>query len=180
VTVLAESADAAAAAAAVALALLRRDRRSCALAVSWGGSGEDPPPAGALPAAVRLAGRLQRRGFQAVAAGHLVRVALDVDADAAADDWRVLCQEEVPAALAVAGPRTAGLDRALAATDAIIVVVGRQPPAGLLAAAQQDAARIGPRVVVAEMRLGTALRGLLALGYGVPPRIRSAVDEALR
>ena len=180
VGVLADPSDAPAAAAAVVLALLRRGQGSCALAVSWGGSGDDPPPAGALPAASRLAARLARAGFDAIAAGHLARVALEGDADAAADGWRVLCHEEVPAALAIAGARTDRLDRELAATDALLVIAGRQDPAGLIAAAQFDAAQIGPDVTVADIRLGAAARGLLALGYGVPPRVKSAIDEALR
>jgi hypothetical protein len=180
VTVLASAADASAAAAAVALALLRRERKTCGLAVAWGAAGEDPPPAGALPAAARAASSLQQRGFAAIAAGQLVRVTLEGDADAAADCWRALCAEQLPAALAVGAARTARLDRELAATDAVVVVTGRQAPAGLVDAARGDAARIGPPVSIADMRLGTAARGLLALGYGVPPRIKTAIDEALR
>jgi hypothetical protein len=180
VGVLADQRDATAAAAAVALALMRRERGSCALAVSWGGAGDDPPPAGALPAAARLATRLASAGFAATAAGHLVRVLLEGDADAAAGGWRSLRGEEVPAALALAGARTDSLDRELAASDALVVVAGRRDPDGLIAAARLDAEQIGPGVTIAEMRLGAAARGVLALGYGVPPRVKSAIDEALR
>jgi hypothetical protein len=154
VTALAAATDASAAAAAVTLALLRRDGRSCGMAVSWGGRGEDPPPAGALPVAARLAGRLRGEGFDAAAAGHLVRVGLAGDSIAACDGWRALCREEVPAVLSVAGPRSDALDAELARTDAILVVTARSAPDGLVSAAYADACRIGPPVAVADMRMG--------------------------
>jgi hypothetical protein len=179
VTVLTRPADASAAAAGVALALSRRQRRTCAVAVTWGADGEDPPPAGALPAAARLASRFQRCGLDAVAAGQLVRITLRGGADQAIGGWRIVSREELPTAFSIAGPRTEALDHVLGMTDAIVVVVPRDAPGGLVAATESDAAQIGPSVATAHVRLGAATRGLLALGYGVPPKMRTAIERAL-
>jgi hypothetical protein len=68
----------------------------------------------------------------------------------------------------------------LVATDGVAVIVARDLPPGLVAAACADARAIGPRVMTIDMRLGAPMRGLLTLGYGVPPRTRAAIEEALQ
>lgn len=83
-------------------------------------------------------------------------------------------------AVAIAGLRCGEIDRALGDVERIVVIGGAEWPTGLANAALADARAIGPPVTTASLPPGPATRGLLALGYVVPPRIRRSVDRALR
>ena len=115
-------------AAALAGGLREQDRAAGALLTTWPSAA---PPRAALgtPAASRLAARLQARGLAAVARGRLAWLALGSDQLALAA--RAVAAVDVPAVIAVVGPRTAASDELLADQDLVVLVVGSDAEAGL-------------------------------------------------
>ena len=118
--------DAVPIAAAVAGGLREQDRAAGALLAVWPAPA---PPRAALgtPGASRLAARLQARGLDAVARGRLAWLALPPDDLALAR--RAVAAVDVPAVIAVTGPRTAATDDLLADQDLIVLVLptGAEP-----------------------------------------------------
>ena len=174
VAVLAPPADAAALGSALALALARDRRASAAVVCVW--SAAPPRPSGrapARPAAARLAASLAGRGHDARAAGRLVLVRLaGTEEDAASESLRVgAAAGAAPAVLALAGPRAAAFDVALAAQDLVVVAV---PPAADPALAQL--AVIGlERAVVCPLPPADPARALAAAGLALLPAARRAL-----
>jgi hypothetical protein len=115
--------DALPVAAALAGGLREQDRAAGALLVTWPSVA---PPRAALgtPAASRLAARLQARGLGAVARGRLAWLALGPGELALAA--RAAAAVDVPAVIAVTGPRTRATDALLAEQDLVVLVVGAE------------------------------------------------------
>ena len=127
----------------------------------------------ARPAAARLAASLAGRGHDARAAGRLVLVRLaGADEDAASEALRVgAAAGAAPTVLALAGPRAAAFDVALAAQDLVVVAV---PPAADPALAQL--AVIGlDRAVVCPLPPADPARALAAAGLALLPSARRAL-----
>ena len=124
--------DAVPVAAALAGGLREQERAAGALLATWPSAA---PPRAALgtPAASRLAARLQARGLEAVARGRLAWLALGPDQLALAA--RAVAAVDVPAVIAVTGPRTAASDDLLAEQDLVVLVVGAGAEPGLEALA---------------------------------------------
>ena len=114
--------DAIPVAAALAGGLRERERAAGALLIAWP-SAEPPRAALATPAATRLVAGLQARGLEAVARGRLAWLALTDLALAR----RALAAVDVPAVVAITGPRSAATDELLADQDQLVLVV---PPDG--------------------------------------------------
>ena len=174
VAVLAPPADAAALGAALALALARDRRAPAAVVCVWSAaqarrSGRAP----ARPAAARLATSLAGRGHDARATGRIVLVRLaDADEDAASESLRVRAAAgAAPTVLALAGPRAAAFDVALAAQDLVVVAV---PPTADPELAQL--AVIGfDRAVVCPLPPADPVRALAAAGLALLPAARRAL-----
>jgi len=130
--VLGRPGDAVPVAAALAGGLREQQRAAGALLVVWP---SPAPPRAALgtPAASRLAARLQARGLEAVARGRLAWLALAADDLALAA--RAVAAVDVPAVIAVTGPRTTAMDDLLADQDLVVLVVGPDAEPGLEALA---------------------------------------------
>lgn len=138
-------------AAALALAL-RRETRAKAAAVAVVGTVPPDVRRGGNAAARRLAARLEAHGFEAHVRGRLAWVALAPgDPDLAAVARRVSLIA-APVVLAIAAPRSAGSDEALAEHDLLVVVTDdREGPLARLAAAGLPAI---PTVSVAPLSRG--------------------------
>ena len=119
-------------AAALAGGLREQHRAAGALLAVWP---SPAPPRAALgtPAASRLAARLQARGLVAVARGRLAWLALGPDELALAA--RAVAAVDVPAVIAIAGPRTTATDDLLDELDLIVLVVAVDAEPGLEALA---------------------------------------------
>ena len=126
--VLGRAEDAVPVAAALAGGLREQHRAAGALLAVWP---SPPPPRAALGtrAASRLAARLQARGLEAVARGRLAWLALAVDDLALAA--RAVAAVDVPAVIAVTGPRTMATDDLLADQDLVVLVVAADAEPGL-------------------------------------------------
>jgi hypothetical protein len=118
--VLGAAPDAIPVAAALAGGLRERARTAGAVLIAWP-TAEPPRPALGTPAAARLVAGLQARGVAAVARGRLAWVALDRPDVALAR--RALAAVDVPAVVAVAGPRSPATDELLSEQDQIVLVV---------------------------------------------------------
>ena len=120
--------DAVPVAAALAGGLREQSRSAGALLAVWPSAA---PPRAALgtPAATRLAARLQARGLMAVARGRLAWLALGPDDLALAP--RAVAAVEVPAVIAITGPRTMATDDLLEDVDLIALVVAADAEPGL-------------------------------------------------
>jgi hypothetical protein len=172
--VLGRPADALPVAAALAGELRAREHVAAGLLVTW--PGEPPRPAVAARPAQRLAARLDARGFEAVARGRLAWLALSgPSVGAAAATVRAEAATEVPAVVAVTGPRCDALDALLDERDLIVVVVPRDadPALAELALAGFEARRA--TVVVCPPLESVPLRLLALAGRG---RLRSAPTSA--
>jgi hypothetical protein len=126
--VLGRADDAVPVAAALAGGLREQERAAGALLATWPSVA---PPRAALgtPGASRLAARLRARGLEAVARGRLAWLALGSDHLALAT--RAATAVDVPAVIAVTGPRTAASDDLLADQDLVVVVLGGDAEPGL-------------------------------------------------
>ena len=135
--------DAVPVAAALAGGLREQHRTAGALLAVWP---SPAPPRAALgtPAGSRLAARLQARGLVAVARGRLAWLALAHDDLALAA--RAVAAVDVPAVIAVTGPRTTATDELVSDQDLIVLVVPADAAPGLealaLAGLQHSAARV--------------------------------------
>ena len=126
--VLGRADDAVPVAAALAGGLREQERAASTLLATWP-SGTPPHAALATPAASRLAARLRARGLAAVARGRLAWLALGPEQLALAA--RAAAAVDVPAVIAVTGPRTAASDALLAEQDLVVLVVGAGAEPGL-------------------------------------------------
>jgi hypothetical protein len=118
--VLGAAGDAVPVAAALAGGLRERERAAGALLVVWP-TAEPSRPALGTPAAARLVAGLQLRGLEAVARGRLAWLGL-AQADLALAR-RALAAVDVPAVIAITGPRSAATDELLPEQDQIVLVV---------------------------------------------------------
>jgi hypothetical protein len=174
--------DALPAGAALALALARASGSSRALVCLWRAR---PPEAVAWRAPAPRASRqlvasLAAHGFDAQASGRLVRVTLPEDAaPAAAAAARAGAVAAAPVVVALAGPRTAALDRMLAAQDLVVVVRSPRGDAVLAELACESVAELGVRTVACKLSIGTRARVLAAAGIAAPAALRSALEPAL-
>ena len=153
--------------------------RAAAVLVTW--PGEPPRPALAARPAQRLAARLDARGLEAVARGRLAWLALSgPSVGAAAAAVRAEAATEVPAVVAVTGPRCGALDALLDERDLIVVVLPRDADPALAELALAGLAARRATVVVCPPLESAPLRLLALAGRG---RLRhaptSAVAEAL-
>jgi hypothetical protein len=115
--VLGSARDAVPVAAALAGGLRERERAAGALLVAWPAA-EPVRAALGTPAAARLAAALQARGLGAVARGRLAWLALD-DVILVR---RALAAVDVPAVVAITGPRSTATDELLADQDHVVLV----------------------------------------------------------
>ena len=127
--------DAVPVAAALAGGLRERERAAGALMVAWPVA-ESPRAALGTPAASRLVAGLQARGLHAVARGRLAWLALGEEDLPLAR--RALAAVDVPAVLAITGPRLAATDELLAEQDQILLVLPEEADPRLV-----DLARAG-------------------------------------
>jgi hypothetical protein len=155
--------DAVPVAAALAGGLREQDRAAGALLVVWP-SAAPPRPALGTPAASRLAARLDARGLGAVARGRLAWLALGGDQLSLAE--RATGAVDVPAVIAVIGPRTPATDALLAEQDFVVLVPGAddEPEIETLAVAGLEAA--GARVVVRRPLDAPGARPAALAGWG--------------
>jgi hypothetical protein len=147
--VLGAAADAVPLAAALAGGLRERERAAGALLVVWPTT-EPSRPALGTPAAARLVAGLQARGLEAVARGRLAWLGL-AHADLGLAR-RALAAVDVPAVIAITGPRSAATDELLAEQDHIVLVVPTEADQRLT-----DLARTG----LAEYDVPLTIRGPL-------------------
>lgn len=143
--VLAAEADLPVAAGAVAASLRRDSRSPAALVCVWRGHDEPPlaAPAPGAPAALRLSGKLARRGLAARVCGALCVVELPCDPEAAVTVFRdAAAAADAPAVLALAR-RDPAFDPLLGSAERMVLGAGA-----------------GSDPVLAEL----ALAGLRALG----------------
>lgn len=145
--VLGAAADAVPVAAALAGGLRERERAAGAVLIVWPTS-EAPRPALGTPAAARLVAGLQMRGLEAVARGRLAWLGLEDLALAR----RALAAVDVPAVVAITGPRSAATDELLPEQDQIVLVVPTDEDQRLT-----DLARSG----LAEYNVPLTIRGAL-------------------
>lgn len=164
--------------AAVAMGLARTSGRRCALAHVVGAPLPGATSSSPLPAARGAAARLRRAGRAAFAVGRLVWVGEGDDPDEPAGSSgslpRLADAFGVPAALGVALPRTAQLDRALAAHDGLVLV--REPDATdeLEPLVLASLAALGPAVVTLSAPSRVAGQ-LAASGIHAPATALAAV-----
>lgn len=130
-------------AAALANELRSRARARCGLLAVWDPGGRPPRPGPAVPAARRLAEKLEARGLPAGPRGRLAWLALPADpGQAAAAIARAAAAVDVPTVVAAAGPRCGAVDDLLDDQDLIVVV----PPArGSETVAELALASLGAR-----------------------------------
>ena len=174
VAVLAPPADAAALGAVLALALARDRRVPTAVVCVWSAApARSTGRAPARPAAARLAATLAGRGHHAQAAGRLVLVKLaDAAEEAASESLRVgAAAGAAPTILALAGPRLAAFDGALAAQDLVVVAVpsSADPALAQLALAGLD------RALICPLPPADPARALAAAGVALLPSARRAL-----
>jgi len=118
--VLGSARDAVPVAAALAGGLRERERAGGAVLVTWPAP-EAPRPTLGTPAASRLVANLRSRSLPAVARGRLAWLALGADELPLAR--RAFAAVDVPAVIALTGPRTAAADALLTDQDHIVLVV---------------------------------------------------------
>jgi hypothetical protein len=161
--VLGRSGEAVPVGAALAGGLREQYRAAGALFAVWPSPG---PPRAALgtPAASRLAARLQARGLDAVARGRLAWLALGPDDLALAA--RAAAAVDVPAVLAVTGPRTGATDALLAEQDLVVLVVGPNAEPGLETLARAGLSGCPAPVVVQRPLDAPGARPAAMAGWG--------------
>jgi hypothetical protein len=157
------TAEAVPVAAALAGGLREQHRAAGALIVAWPSAA---PPRATLgtPAASRLAARLQARGLDAVARGRLAWLALRSDELPLAA--RAAAGVDVPAVIALTGPRTPATDALLADQDLVVLVVGPDAQPGLEALALDGLAGCPAPVVVHRPLDTPAARPAAMAGWG--------------
>jgi hypothetical protein len=161
--VLGRADDAVPIAAALAGGLREQERAAGALLATWPSAA---PPRAALgtPAASRLAARLQARGLEAVARGRLAWLALGAGQLPLAA--RAAAAVDVPAVIAVTGPRTAASDDLLADQDLVVLVVGSDAEPGLETLALDGLQHCAAAVVVRRPLDSPGARPAALAGWG--------------
>ena len=167
--VLGRPGDAVPVAAALAGGLREQHRSAGALLAVWP---SPTPPRAALgtPAASRLAARLQARGLMAVARGRLAWLALGPDDLALAA--RAVAAVDVPAVIAITGPRTMATDDLLEDVDLIVLVVAADAEPGLEALTRAGLEHRSAQVVVQRPLDSPGARPAAMAGWG---RLRAEV-----
>lgn len=169
--------DVAVAGAAVGLALIERGGGRCAVVLEWTGADDRRLVARpAAPSARRRAATLVDRGLVAVASGRLVRVALAADEAAGAAAVRDVVEAlaEVPAVLAVGGPRGQALEALLAEQDALVLATRPAADQTLVELARAELACLGPPVVAAELPPSPVAAALARAGVALAAPLRVA------
>jgi hypothetical protein len=163
--------DAVPVAAALAGGLREQHRAAGALCAVW----PSPAPLRAAlgtPAATRLAARLQARGLVVVARGRLAWLALGPDDLALAA--RAVAAVDVPAVIAITGPRTNATDALLADLDLIVLVVAAGAEPGLEALTLAGLQHCAAPVVVQRPLDSPGARPAAMAGWG---RLRLEVAQ---
>lgn len=180
IAVIAAAHDAVLGTAALGLGLLQRRSAPCAVVARW--TGDEPALPRAAPAAGaarRLATALAADGHVAHAGGRLVWIDLPADArEAVAAADRAL-RGATPGLLAVAGPRTEAMERALAACGALVIAAREGADPELLAAAVAGLEHLGPPVVTVRLGVRGSAAALCRAGVVLPAGLRGPVDAAL-
>jgi hypothetical protein len=123
---------------------------------------------------------LAAHGLEAEASGRLARLALPDDtAAAAAMAARAAAVAAAPTVVALAGPRSAVLDRLLAAQDLVVVATGTVGGAALAELARDSVAELGVPAVACELSAGPRARAIAAAGLAAPGVLRSALAPAV-
>ena len=161
--VLGAARDAVPVAAALAGGLRERERAAGALLVVWPAA-EGPRGALGTPGASRLVAGLQARGLEAVARGRLAWLALGDDDLGLAP--RALAAVDVPAVLAIAGPRSAATDELLAEQDQIVLVVPAEADPRLVAIARDELAERNVPITVRACLAAPGARAAALAGWG--------------
>jgi len=159
--VLGRQRDAVPVAAALAGGLRERERAAAALLVTWPAS-EPPRPALGTPAAARLAARMELRGLRAVARGRLAWVATD-DIGLLA---RAVAAADVPAVVAITGPRSAASDEVLSEQDHVVLVVDPEDDPHLAALAAADLEARGVSITTRGALAAPGARVAALAGWG--------------
>ena len=121
------------------------------------------------------AARLAVRGLDALAAGLLAWVVLPEDpAVAAVEARRVGAAVEVPAVLALAGPRDARFSPILADLDLLAIAAAEDTPRAVAQLAERELAALGPPVAGLAPLEGAA-RWLARAGIGGGERLPEVV-----
>jgi hypothetical protein len=162
----------------VACGLALAGGAGCGLVAVW--PGEDLlPRLPAARAARRLAARLGARGLTAVPSGRLARVGLPADPTVAvAAAQRAVAAADVPAAVAVAGPRGDELDALLVLQDAVVLALRTPADDPLVRVATAGLAELGVPVAAVRAPVGLA-RKLATAGLVSSPALRAALQQAL-
>jgi hypothetical protein len=155
--------DAVPVAAALAGGLREQQRAAGALLAAWP-CAETPRAALGTPAASRLTARLQARGLPAVARGRLTWLALGADQLPLAA--RAVAAVDVPAVIAVTGPRTEASDDLLAEQDLVVLVVGTDAEPGLESLALAGLEHCAAPVVVRRPLDSPGARPAALAGWG--------------
>ncbi len=153
--------DAIPVAAALAGGLRERERAAGALLIAW--PAEEPPRSAlATPAASRLVAGLQARGLEAVARGRLAWLAV-ADLSLAR---RALAAVEVPAVIAVTGPRSPATDELIADQDQLVLVVPPDEDARLTELVRHGLAECGVPLTVRGPLATPGARTTALAGWG--------------
>jgi hypothetical protein len=163
VVVLGSPRDAVPVAAALAGGLRERERAAGAVLVTWPGP-EAARAALGTPAASRLVANLQSRGIAAVARGRLAWLALGPDELGLAR--RALAVVDVPAVVAVTGPRTAASDELLADQDHVVLVTAPDTDPRLVELTQAELAERGVPLTVRGPLIAPGTRATALAGWG--------------
>jgi hypothetical protein len=134
--------------------------------------GAEPPVvegASAVPAARRLAARLEAHGHEPQVRGRIAWVGLDADDAQFAATARRITLVGAPAVLAVAAARTAAVDEALNEQDLLILVT--TDPEGALAQLAVAGLTDVPILTAGPLRRGPA-RSLARAGVCAPRPVR--------
>jgi len=159
--------DAVPVAAALAGGLREAERAAGALLVSWPAA-EVPRAALGTPAASRLVAGLQVRGLDAVARGRLAWLALGAEDLGLAR--RALAAVDVPAVVALGGPRSRATDELLAEQDQIVLVAPAGADARLVELARAGLAEYSVPLSVRGPLTTPGARAAALAGWG---RLRS-------
>jgi hypothetical protein len=155
--------DAVPVAAALAGGLRERERAAGAVLVTWPAP-EPPRAALGTPAASRLVANLESRGLAAVARGRLAWLALGPDELGLAR--RALAAVEVPAVVAVTGPRTVASDEILAEQDHVVLVTAADAEPGLADLAEAELAERSIPLIVRGPLIAPGARATALAGWG--------------
>jgi hypothetical protein len=161
--VLGAAADAVPVAAALAGGLRERERASGAVLITWPTADPHRPALG-TPAAARLVAGLQTRGLDAVARGRLAWLGLDHAELPLAR--RALAAVDVPAVIAITGPRSAATDELLPEQDQIVLVVPADEDQRLTDLAQAGLAEFNVPLTIRGPLTAPGARTTALAGWG--------------